>query len=94
MAGFIESYEDRKEIIVIGLKQTYWRSFQHPVHAFSSVESVRASKRCTASARQIVKHQLRQGQVQYLSISTDRGIITGQEASAKKLGGIPLFKIY
>lgn len=23
VAGFIESYEDRKEIIVIGLKQTY-----------------------------------------------------------------------
>ena len=23
IAGFIESYEDRKEIIVIGLKQTY-----------------------------------------------------------------------
>jgi ribosomal protein S8 len=52
------------------------------------------SKQSTASAKRIVKYQLRQGQAQQLSISTDRGIMTGCEASAKKLGGIPLFKIY
>lgn len=52
------------------------------------------NKRSTASLPQIVKNQLRQGQVQYLSISTDRGVLTGQEAAAKKVGGVPLFKMY
>jgi ribosomal protein S8 len=64
------------------------------VHAFSSIESVRINKRSTASAKQIVLHQLQQGQVQQLTISTDRGILTGLQASSKKLGGVPLFKIY
>lgn len=93
-AGFIESYEERKEIIIIGLKQTYWKSFRHPMHAFFSVESVRMNKRSAASAKEVVKHQLRQGQVQHLTISTNLGIISGYEAAAKKVGGIPLFKIY
>jgi len=64
------------------------------MHAFTSVESLRLSKRGTVSAKQLAKHQLRQGQVQHLSISTDRGVVVGPEGVAKKLGGVPLFKIY
>ncbi len=63
------------------------------MHAFSSLDSVRMNKRLTASAKKIVKHQALQGQAQYLCLSTDRGILGAREASAKKVGGIPLFKI-
>lgn len=52
------------------------------------------NKRLTASAKEVVKYQLRQGQVPYLGISTDRGVLSGQETCTKRLGGIPLFKIY
>lgn len=64
------------------------------MHAFTSVESLRMNKKCTGSARSIIKQQMRQGQVPFLSISTDRGVLPAQEAAAKKIGGVPLFKIY
>lgn len=92
--GFIESYEERQEIIIVSLKQTYWKSFQLPVHAFSDLEKVRMNKKSTATSKQLIKQQMRQGQVPHVSISTDRGAISAREAVSKKIGGMPLFKIY
>jgi len=92
--GFVESYEDRKEIIIISLKQTYWKSFQLPVHAFSSLEAVRMNKSMTASSKQLAKQNMRQGQIPHVSVSTDCGIMSSREAASKKVGGLPLFKIY
>jgi len=43
---------------------------------------------------QITKLQKLQGQAALISVSSDKGILTGQEAVAGKVGGIPLFKIY
>lgn len=92
--GFIESYEDRKEILIINLKQTYWKSFQLPVHAFSSLEKVHISKSSTATAKQLARLSVRQGQIPGVVISTDRGIAPLRSAVSKKIGGMPLFKIY
>lgn len=92
--GFIESYEDRKEIVIVNLKQTYWKCFQLPIHAFSTLENVRMNRRMTASSKQIVKQNLREGQFPHLSVSTDKGIMSGREAARKNLGGMPLFRIY
>lgn len=64
------------------------------MHAFSFVEPLRLNKRFTASAKQLTKYQLRQGLAQHISVSTDRGVLTGQEISAKNIGGMPLFKLY
>ena len=52
------------------------------------------NKRMTASSKQLVKQNLREGQFPHLSVSTDEGIMSGREAARKKLGGMPLFKIY
>jgi len=92
--GFVESYEDRKEIVIINLKQMYWKSFQSPVHPFSSLEGARINKRMTASSKQLLRQNLRQGQVPHLSISTDKGVMSSRSAASKKIGGIPLFYIY
>ena len=94
LEGFIESYEDRDEIVIINLKQTYWKSFQLPLHAFSALEKVRMNKKVTATSKQLTRQNLRQGQMPHISVSTDRGIISSREASNKKIGGMPLFKIY
>jgi len=94
MCGFIDNWEERGEILVINLKQTYWKTLQHPLQAFSNIEKVRLNRRMTATAKQFIKIQKLHGQAVYYSISTDAGIISGWDASSKKIGGLPLFKIY
>jgi len=64
------------------------------MHAFSTVESVRVGKRGTLSGKAVARQVFRQGHVPYLALSTDRGLMSARQACAKKLGGIPLFKIY
>jgi ribosomal protein S8 len=94
LQGYIESFEQRGEVLVIGLKHRHTDSRASVVQPLNQIESVRLNKRQTGTAKQIKKHQVLQGQAVYYAISTDRGLISGLEASSKKIGGIPLFKIY
>jgi ribosomal protein S8 len=94
LQGYIESFEQRGEVLVIGLKHRYLESRASVVHPLNQIESIRLNKRQTSTAKQIKKHQILQGQAVYYAISTDRGLISGLEASSRKIGGIPLFKIY
>lgn len=91
--GLIENFEVRGDLIILGLKQTHWKSFQNSMRAFTSIESIRLNKWSTGSYKQITKLQNFGGKNVFLSVSTDRGIMTGIQASTKKIGGLPLFKI-
>ena len=92
--GFIESYEERPELVVVSLKQTYWKSSQLPLHAFSNIELMRCNKYKTGTVRQITQFYRTQGQFVECVLSTDNGVTSGLKALAIKTGGIPLFKIY
>lgn len=94
LQGYIESFEQRGEVLAIGLKHRHVESRVSVVHSLSHIESVRLNKRQTSTAKQIKKHQILQGQAVYYAISTDVGLISGIDASSRKIGGIPLFKIY
>lgn len=92
--GFIESYEERQELIIVSLKQSYWKSAQLPLHAFSNIELMQCNKYKTSTVRQIIQFYRTQGQFVQCALSTDNGVISGLTALSIKKGGIPLFKIY
>ena len=92
--GFVENFEHRGELLIINLKQVYWKSFQNPVRAFEDIETLSGRLRHDRSRKGLAKSQLRQGHFVYAVVTTDRGVVGGFEAAAKKIGGLPLFKIY
>lgn len=92
--GFIESYEERNEIVVVYLKQVYWKSFQTPVHPFTEIETASARLRKDRNHKFIGKRQYREGHAVHAVLSTDRGLISAWDAISKKTGGSPLFRIY
>jgi len=59
-----------------------------------SIENIYLNKHGTATAKQFIKFQKRQGQAVQTFISSDKGILTGLTSVQSKSGGIPLFKIY
>lgn len=94
LEGFIESFEERGELLIIRLKQTYWATSNRPTPAFSEVSALtRMHRKGTMNARDLTKIQRLKGQTQSYFVSTDKGILTGSEASKQHVGGIPLFRI-
>ena len=53
----------------------------------------RMRRKDTINLRDISRMQRYQGQIPCFLLSTDKGILTGPQASSKKVGGIPLFRI-
>ena len=92
--GFIEGYEERSEIMILRLKQTYWKSFREPIKAFSSVEAFKISKAGAIKCKNLKKQVQATGQSPFIAISTDSGVLSGQMAVQKNTGGLPLFIIY
>lgn len=92
--GFIESFENRGEIMIINLKQTYWKSFALPLHPFIALEDVNGRLRKNRSNKNIEMSQFRMGQFVHTSLTTDAGIKSALEISHKKIGGLPLFRMY
>jgi ribosomal protein S8 len=92
--GFIESFEERGEFLLVRLKQAYWTSCSRPASAFTEISSlVRLHRKDTMNARDLVKLQRLRGQAQTHFVSTDKGILVGSEAAKHHAGGIPLFRI-
>lgn len=94
MQGFIESYEERGEIIILKLKHTYWKNFSLPMQAFSEISQLtRMRRKDTINSRDLYTLNRLKGQHESYFISSDKGILTGLEISKKFIGGIPLFQI-
>jgi ribosomal protein S8 len=57
------------------------------------IESTDGRLRKNRSAKNIERNQIRQGHFVLNSITTSAGVINGFEAGAKKIGGVPLFRV-
>jgi ribosomal protein S8 len=91
--GFIEGFEERGEMLIVKLRQTYFKSMQPPLKSIVTIENIRVGKRGAISAKKLSKLQKLQGQAPLILLTTNLGVISGLQGSACAVGGIPLFKI-
>lgn len=92
--GFINSFEIRGKYLVVGLQQAYSHNAGKGFPSFITVQNLhRISRKNTIIARKISKVERELGNFQTSFFSTDQGIITGQGAANRCVGGFPLFRI-
>ena len=91
--GFIENYEESRDLLIIRLKQSYVKTW----HALNSVADIkpitRVRRKSSIEARDLAKAQRLEGQCWDFFASTDKGIMLEKEIRRYWRGGMPLFKI-
>lgn len=88
--GYIKSYEEYPDLLIIHLKTTIDRRYRSLIELnFSS----RVARKPTASFYHLNKLQRRQGFVSDYILATDRGLLTSNEALFKKIGGKIIVKL-
>jgi ribosomal protein S8 len=90
-AGFIKTYKELPELLVIRLKS---HGFTHQVPSFVELAKVsRVGRQANINIQQLTKLQRREGGAAYYIMSTDQGIMTSFEAIARHISGKVLFRI-
>jgi ribosomal protein S8 len=92
--GFIQSFQERGDYLLIQLRQTYWKTFGRPTKALIDIKPImRMRNSSTISARDLKHKQFLEGnQILYL-VTTDQGILSGNSAAKQYIGGLPLVKV-
>lgn len=92
--GFIEGYEEMNDLLIIRLRQQYWKNPVSPITSIVAIKPfVRVRRKSTIEARDISKFQRLSGQTWDFIISTDKGIILEKDNKRNWCGGLPLFRI-
>jgi len=92
--GFIQSFEEKGDFVSLRLKQSFWKTWNRPIKAIQAISVVKGrKKRHTFRASQVKKLQLLQGNAVSFIFSTNKGIVSGQQAVTQRLSGIPLLQI-
>lgn len=92
--GFIESYEESHDLLIIRLKHTYWKAATYPTQSIAYIKPItRVRRKSSIEARDLAKAQRLQGQTWDFFASTDKGVLIEKENRRYWRGGMPLFKI-
>jgi ribosomal protein S8 len=90
-AGFIKTYHEMPELLIIRLKG---HTITDRIPSFVELsQKMRVGRKAAIDASDLMKLQRREGGAAYYILSTDRGILTSFEAIRQHLGGKVLFRI-
>jgi len=92
--GFIQSFEEKKDFIIVRLKQTFWKARLTPVKALLDISNIsRVSKKFAVKYKKIVQKFNKKGEAFVHIFGTDRGLVTDKELANLGRGGFPLIKV-
>jgi len=92
--GYIQSFEERGEFLIIRLKQAFWQTHNRPTQSIQYINTyARVTRRYSIKMQKIQKIQKNSGDSVLRVFTTNFGIITGRQAIEQFCGGVPLILI-
>jgi ribosomal protein S8 len=91
--GFIQSFTKKENIVILHLKETYWKSSTKGKMSMQDCGGAYNKAKKQTIKKKDLKKMERGAQASLTLLNTDKGFLTQKKALQKKLGGVPILKV-